>query len=62
MITGKYSALKGFSLLILVAVMVLDLIFTVEGPSPVTRWGNLIVAECFGIGLIQYLWSRWKDK
>lgn len=63
MINGKYSALKGATLGVIILLMVLDVIFTAyEGGTQFTRWANLLVTLCFGTGLVKVLWDKWKVK
>lgn len=62
-ITGKYSAVKGFSLLLILVLIVGNLILV--GNCDGTRWFHWVdfaFTAAFGIGVIKMLWDRWKDK
>lgn len=61
MIVGKYSALKGFFLLALVACAMLDIIFTSEGSTFVKVFNCVVTVGGFA-ALIVYLWNKWKVK
>ena len=58
-IVGKYSALKGFSLLLIVLVAVLDIIFAQNRVVAYLNCGVAVVV----LGMIVYdLWNKWKEK
>lgn len=59
MIKGKYSALKGFFLGVLIALAMLDVIFTVEN-SIFVKTVNCIVTVGGIAALVAYLWNKWK--
>lgn len=59
MIIGRYSALKGFSLLALVAVAAFLIIFAQN--RVVARINSIIIAAEIG-WLIYVLWNMWSDK
>ena len=59
MIIGKYSALKGFSLLLIVLAAVLDIIFA---RTPVVSYINCGVTVAI-LGMIVYdLWNKGREK
>ena len=59
MIIGKYSALKGFSLLLIALVAVLDIIFAQN--RVVARINSIIIAAELG-WLVYNLWLKWREK
>lgn len=59
MIIGKYSALKGFSLLLIVLVAVLDIIFAKNAVVSYINCGVTVVV----LGMIVYdLWNKWRER
>lgn len=59
MIIGKYSALKGFSLLLIVLVAVLDIIFAQNRVVAYINCGVTVVV----LSMIVYdLWMKWREK
>ena len=56
MIVGKYSALKGFCLLLMVLVAVLDIIFAQKGV--VARINSILIAAEIG-WLVYNLYIKW---
>lgn len=59
MIIGKYSALKGFSLLLIVLVAVLDIIFAQNRVVAYINCGVTVVC----LSMIVYdLWMKWREK
>ena len=62
MISGKYSAIKGFTLGLIIAIIIGDLVYTGYHGTTWVGWFNYIVTAAFGIGTVKMLWDRWKDK
>lgn len=59
MIIGKYSALKGFSLLLIVLVAVLDIIFAQN--RVVARINSILIAAELG-WLVYNLYVKWSKE
>lgn len=58
-ITGKYSALKGFSLLLIVLAACLDIIFARTAVVSYINCGVTVVV----LAMIVYdLWNKWREK
>lgn len=59
---GKYSAIKGFFLGLIILIVIADLIFVGTHDSNAVDWINAVFTMGFGLVSVKYLWDKWKEK
>lgn len=61
MIIGKYSAIKGFFLFVLIVLAIVDIIATYNGSS-IAKVINCVLVVLGVAGTVRYFWNKWAEK